>query len=304
MRAISRLLVAMVVVGTCSTLGVAASGARETQTPTPEVAVLEAGSAPREALRFAPAVGAPEGMRMTLRFGVDQSGVSDASLNTPPLRATIAATLQDITPTGDLHASFSYPAFEVLKGNGATARQRRAVEQALAGLGALSGDLTVTTRGALIDSNVELPPDLDPSVAQLIGQLSDQFRDITVPLPEQEVGVGGRWRATTQLDVSGIDVRQVYDYRLEKRTGSTLELDVRGTQTAKPQTVESPGGVTLQVERYKTTFRGSTTLDLTRLLPVASRITGRGNQTFDVRAGGESGELSQRLDIRVTVTRE
>lgn len=304
MRAISRLLVALVVMAAAAPLGVHAAGARESQGPSPQVEVLKAGSEPREALRLAPAVGAPESARMTMRFGLDQSGVSDAKLNSPPLRATIAATLQDITSSGDLHATFSYPQFEVLKGNGASARQRKAVEQALAGLGGLSGDLTVTPTGALVDSSLNIPPDVDPSVSQLLGQLRDQFRDLTVPLPDPEVGAGARWRATTQLTINGIDVRQVYEYRLEKRTGSTLELEIRGTQTAKRQTVDSPSGVTLRVKSFKTTFRGSTTMDLTRLLPVTSRISGRGDQVFDVRAGGESGELRQHIDIEATLKPE
>jgi Family of unknown function (DUF6263) len=300
-RAISRLLIAIVLLVAGPVLGGEIAGARETQAPRPEIEVLDAGSEPREALRLAPAVGASERVAMTMRLGIEQSGASDATINAPPIRATIAAAFQEATANGDLSATFSYPSFEVLKGNGASARQRRAVERALTGLDELSGNLTVTTQGALVESNLDIPPDLDPDVSQLLGQLRDQFRDLTVPLPESAVGVGAHWRATTQLTISGIQARQVYDYRLEKRTGTTLELDVRGTQTAKRQTVDSPGGVTLRVKSYKTTYRGTTTMDLTRLLPVTSRIRGDGDQTFDVRAGDESGELTQHIDVRVTL---
>ena len=40
------------------------------------------------------------------------------------------------------------------------------------------------------------------------------------------------------LTINDIQTRQVFEYRLKKRTGTTLELDVRGTQSAEPQTVD------------------------------------------------------------------
>jgi Family of unknown function (DUF6263) len=301
MRAVPRLLAALLVLCAAPALGGAVAGAREVQAPSPEIEVLDAGAAPREALRLAPSPGASEQVAMTLHLGIELSGESDRTIKTPPLRATIAAALQDVTPNGDLHATFSYPAFEVLKGDGASARQRRETERALSGLSGLSGELTLTPRGALVDSKLDIPPDLDPSLTALLDQLRDQFRDLTVPLPEPEIGVGARWRATTQLTINDIQTRQVFEYRLKKRTDSTLELDVRGTQTAKPQTVDSPGGVKLRVKSYKTTIRGATTMDLTHLLPVTSRIRASADQTFDVRARGESGEVRQQLDLRVEV---
>jgi hypothetical protein len=59
--------------------------------------------------------------------------------------------------------------------------------------------------------------------------------------------------------------------------------------------------VKLRVKSYKTTIRGATTVDLTRLLPLTSRVRGSADQTFDVRARGESGQVRQHLDIRVEV---
>jgi Family of unknown function (DUF6263) len=298
-RFLVRLLLAVLMLGAFALSGEVA-GARPAQEQTPTVEVLRDGSEPREALRLAPAVGASARVAMTLRLGIEQSGASDASLQAPPIRVTIETTLQDTTPNGDFHAAFTYPSFDVLRGGGASAGQRRSVERRLADFDGLSGDLTVTPRGELVDSNLEIPPDADTQASQLLTQIGDQFRDLTIPLPETPVGVGARWRATTQLTLNGIETRQVNEYRLRKRTGTTLELEVRGTQTARRQTINS-GGVTLRVKSYKTTYRGTTTLDLTRLLPVESSVQGSGDQTFDVEAGDESGELRQHIDLRVDV---
>jgi hypothetical protein len=277
---------------------------RDAQAPSPEIEVLSAGAAPREALRLAPAVGASQRAAMTVRLGLEQSGVSSASVNVPPIRATLAATLRDATPNGDFHVSVSYPSFEVLKGNGTSAAQRRAAERTLTGLEMLSGELTLTTRGALVDSNFNIPPGLDPTSTQILGQLGDQLRGLTAPLPEPAIGVGARWRVTTHLTISGIQLRQVYEYKLKKRKDTTLELEVRGTQTAKRQAVDLPGvpsGVKVRVTSFKVTFRGAITMDLTRLLPVAGHLRAGGDQTFHVEAKNESGTLRQHVKVRVAI---
>jgi hypothetical protein len=281
-----------------------AAVARETQSPPPTIEVLQEGKAPRAQLRLSPPAGSSENVAMTVRQSIRQSGVSSASVNVPPIRANIAATLLDTTPSGDFHISFSYPSFDVLKGNGSNATTRQAVESALEGLQGLSGEMTLTAQGAVVDSSLAIPPDVDQSVGNVLDQLRDQLRSTTVPLPEPAVGTGARWRVTTELSLAGIQARQVYEYTLKKRDGSRLVLDLRGTQTAEPQSVELPGqqaGIDVRVTRYKTTFRGTVVFDLSKLLAVSGRIKGDGDQEFRVDAGGQHGTLRQRVGLDVTM---
>jgi len=276
--------------------------AAQTPAPTPTVEVLEAGKAPLEPLRLAPAGSASQRSAMTVTFAIQQSGVSSASVKPPPTRATVETALQGVTPEGNLQVSFSYPSFEVLKGGDASKSSRRRIEQAFAGLKGLSGQLTLTPQGVLVDSALNVPPDVDPSVASLVTQLGDQLRTLAIPFPEAAVGVGARWRASTDLSLNGIEAHQVYEYTLKKRNGSKVELGVRGTQTADPQTVELPNvaqGVQLRVQSYKTTFRGNNSVDLTSLLPVASEIRSSGNQAFRIESGSDSGTLKQHLRVHL-----
>jgi hypothetical protein len=301
MRGVVRALIALWALVLAALVGPAAV-AQPTQGSSPEIRLLNAGRGPREQLRLAPTVGASEHAVMTLRMRFEQSGISQASISLP-IRATVVETLQVSTPTGDLHTTYSYPSFEVLEGKDLTDAQREAVQQALTGFNGLSGELTVTTRNEYVDGSLDLPPDLDPRISQFLGQLRDQARELTVPLPAEAVGQGARWRATTQLTLNGIQVRDVFEYQLKRRAGTTLDLDVRGRETASRQTVDTPQGATLRVKDFKTTFRGTTTLDLTRLAPIRAGGRGRGSQTFEVRVGGESGELRQTLAADVSVTR-
>jgi hypothetical protein len=276
----------------------------QTPAPTPTVEVLEAGKAPLEPLRLAPAAGATQRSAMTVTFAIQQSGVSSGSVKPPPTKATVETTLQGVTPEGNLQVSFSYPKFEVLKGGEASKSARRRIEQAFAGLAGLSGQLTITPQGVLVDSALNVPPGIDPSVASLVTQLGDQLRTLAIPFPEAPVGVGARWRASTDLSLNGIQANQVYEYTLKKRNGSKIELGVRGTQTAGEQSVELPNiapGVQLTVQSYKTTFRGQNTVDLTSLLPVAGEIRSSGNQTFHIESGSKSGTLKQHLNVHLVL---
>ena len=282
----------------------AASGEVHAQTPAPAptVEVLEAGKAPLEPLRLSPAAGASQRSAMTVTFAIQQSGVSSGRVKPPPTKATVETTLQGVTPEGNLQVSFTYPSFEVLKGGDASKSARRQIEQAFAGLAGLSGQLTLTPQGVLVDSALNIPPNIDQSVASLVTQLGDQLRTLAVPFPEAAVGVGARWRASTDLSLNGIEAHQVYEYTLKKRNGSKIELGVRGTQTAAKQTVELPNvapGTQLTVQSYKTTFRGQNTLDLSGLLPVAGEIRSSGNQAFKIQSSSDSGTLRQHLDVHL-----
>ncbi|HKA92842.1 MAG TPA: hypothetical protein VKE97_03500, partial [Acidimicrobiia bacterium] len=120
----------------------------------------------------------------------------------------------------------------------------------------------------------------------------------------EAVGVGARWRATTQLTLNSIDAQQVYEYTLRKRTGSKLVIGVTGTQTAGQQTVELPNvasGAQVEVRKFKTSFRGENTVDLTNLLPTAGQVRSNGDQTFRIQAGNNSGTLNQHLTVRLVV---
>jgi hypothetical protein len=305
-RAPFRLLAVAVVLAAAPVLVAHAAVAGEvhaqTPAPTPTVEVLEAGKAPLEPLRLAPAGSASQRSAMTVTFAIQQSGVSSASVKPPPTKATVETALQGVTPEGNLQVSFSYPSFEVLKGGDASKSSRRRIEQAFAGLKGLSGQLTLTPQGVLVDSALNVPPDVDPSVASLVTQLGDQLRTLAIPFPEAAVGVGARWRASTDLSLNGIEAHQVFEYTLRKRNGSKVELGVRGTQSADPQTVELPNlaqGVQLRVQSYKTTFRGNNSVDLTSLLPVAGEIRSSGNQAFRIESGSDSGTLKQHLSVHL-----
>jgi hypothetical protein len=281
--------------------------ARETQatpSPTPTVEVLAPGKAPLEQLRLSPPVGTSQRSSMTVSFTTTQSGVAPASVKPAPIKARVDTTVQGTNPDGNFQVAFSYPSFEVLRGGDDTSAQRRKTKQALAPVTGLSGQMTLTPQGVLVDSSLNVPPGLDSSVSGVATQLGDQLRTRAIPLPDAPVGVGARWRATTDLSLSGIEARQVYEYTLKKRTGSKLEIEGKGTQTAGQQTVDLSGvvpGATADVTKYRTTVRGENTVQLTSAMPTAGQEQSTSNRTFRIKAGNNSGTLQQRLTVNLVL---
>ena len=96
-RAPFRVLAVAAVLAAAPALVAQPAVARETQAtpaPTPTVEVLDAGEAPLEPLRLAPAAGASQRSAMTVTFAIQQSGVSSGSVKPPPTKATVETTLQ------------------------------------------------------------------------------------------------------------------------------------------------------------------------------------------------------------------
>ena len=81
----------------------------QTPAPTPTVEVLDAGKAPLEPLRLAPAAGASQRSAMTVTFAIQQSGVSSGSVKPPPTKATVETTLQGVTPRATCRSASRTP---------------------------------------------------------------------------------------------------------------------------------------------------------------------------------------------------
>jgi hypothetical protein len=304
MRVVLRVLVVAAALVATPVLAGTAAHAQTGQAPAPTVELLDAGKAPQEPIRLAPQPGAVQHSTMTVSFTTTQTGVAPASARPAPIKATVDTTVQGPNPDGNLQVAFTYTSFEVLRGGDASSAERRRTKQALAPVTGLSGVLTITPQGVLVDGSLNVPPGLDPSVSSLATQLGDQLRTQAVPLPDAPVGVGARWRATTDLSLSGVESHQVYEYTLKKRTGSKLDVEVTGTQTAGQQTVDLSSvvpGATADVTKFSTTVRGQNTVELTSALPTASQQKLTSNRTFRIQAGNNSGTLRQRLTVNVAV---
>lgn len=266
------------------------------------VKLLSAGEGPREPLRLTPTAGDVVTGSMRFSFGLEQSGAVSTQID-QTMQMDYSTTVLDVATDGTFRITFRYVDFSLLDSSAPRA-QREVTEEALSSFAGLSGEYAMTPLGAVTDAEFDIPADVDPVVAQLVNQLSEQLDSLAVPFPTEAVGVGARWRIATNLDLGGINARQVYTYELTARTGDVVELKISHTQTGKRGPVELPGvpsSVDVSLTHFRARGVGSATVDLTGVLPTANTVETNGRQEFLVEEGRDSAKLVQKIYIEAAV---
>ncbi len=266
----------------------------------PVVVLLEPGAAPQSELRYALTPGTTQRVVLSTNSRIRQR-LADGTILTgrvPNLDLDIEATVGALTPEGAITVAYGYTGIDVDDDSAQDAASARQLRRAIEPIVGLTGTLSLTPRGEVLTSDVVIPDDLDASAAQLVDQLAQQTQSFTVPFPVEPVGVGARWRATSETTVSGITVRQTATYVLEARRGNEVELSVTITQRAPRQTFTAPETdtrVTLRSSRGGGT--GTATLRLDE--PLTSRS--RSNIQIRQKLAAEGDRLTQTVTVNVFV---
>jgi hypothetical protein len=289
----------------CVTLGASlpASGA-EANGPAP-VVLLDAGASPRETIRLAPTPGVQTTHTMLLSTTVEQSGAVSMKSGPLDMRATVTTTTGTPDADGNTTMQVTYGKMEVLDSSKGASSVLRAMRRSLAAFTGVTGETTISPTGATVRTKFDVPADADPTAASLIDQISKQADQLSVPFPEEAVGVGARWRATTTLQVSGIHLTQTYTYTLRAREGTHLELSVTATQKAPKGLVHLPAmprGVKVRFIKYRNRLSGTSVHELTDAFAVESTIEGGGTQVFTVGEGSDLQEVVQKVHLECTVS--
>lgn len=304
-------LAASLVLGGCSLFddGPGDDGATPrttTTTTTPEPELLDAGAAPRTALRLRFTEGATT--TVALAFDLDvtqQSGGAEQVLDSPRVEEEVRFTVDRVE--GD-EAVVSFVFTEAAidpEATGLTPEERLQLDADLQQLVGVGGLGRVDERGALTSFAYDLPDGLDPEVEASIDQFEGQLTDLTLPVPAEPLGVGARWRTTTESTLAGATVARTTTYEITAIEGSTVTYTAATEQTAADQEIDPgtlPDGATATLVSADLTGSATGTLDLTSIVASSTAST-TGTQVVDLTpAGAETVRLTQQLDLAVSVT--
>jgi hypothetical protein len=250
---------------------------------TPEVEMLDRGASPRTDLRYAVPAGTTETLRMRTYARLSQTVDGETRTgSTPNITFAIDATVDAVGADGALTVMYEYASIEVSdSGPEAVAETTR---QSLEPLIGATGVLVMTDKGALVSNQVSIPPGLEPEIEQLFDQLQSQATSLSVPFPDGKVGEGARWRASTELELGGIELRQTATYTLERDGNDRTTLAVEVRQTAPRQQVTPPGSDdSFLLLSSRATGSGETvTAPATSVLPVGGRSDVRTRQRLEI----------------------
>jgi hypothetical protein len=235
----------------------------------PTVEVLEAGSEPRERLRYQFEPGRTEHMDIEMKMKVSMKLGSRnlPSRPIPPIHYRASITHRELTSEGHLKYDMKVDTIEIAADSEADPRLVRKLEEKVAPLEKLTASAIVTERGRTRDAQYDVPEGVDPAMRDQLRSFKKSLQQMSPLLPEKAVGPGARWTVVFPMKTNGVAMTQHATYTLRSRDGNQAELDVDITHQAEPQPMPTKGpGMQATLDSLTGGGSGELALDLGRLV--------------------------------------
>ncbi len=245
----------------------------------PQIQLLNPGTGERHQLRYQPPVNFTQTAIMTTNMNMAMSiaGKPLPAFKVPVTVMTMQAKVTKVDKNGDIYYEFSYPNVDVMDDPKISPQVITAVRSQIKQLGGITGDAVVDNRGYTKQANIVLPKGLNANLKQIMQQMLDSIKQMSLPVPQEAVGVGSQWQATSMLNISGLNIKQIATYQLVGFKNGIATLNTNIVQTALPaQHLTTPGlpsGVKIDLKSYDGMGQGQVTMGLNQLMPIHSTMS-------------------------------
>lgn len=265
------------------------------------VKLLEAGSNPKTKLRMTPVKGTKQTSIMTMKMDqtIVMRGQKLPATPTPAMQFTVDVTVTDVASNGDFTFEYSYPKIGLVDDDTVPALMKETMTSMLKSIEGMSGSAVMSNRAFTKKSEIKLPPKSNAQIKAMIDGMKESMSRLSAPLPEEPIGVGGKWSVTQLVEVNGMKLKQTSINTLNKIGGGKYDLSVEVTQTAEPQEVKTPGlpeGSTVTLESLESTGKGTMMLDANHVFPI-SEIRSDSKISMEMNAGGQ--EIPMQIDMKL-----
>ncbi len=270
------------------------------------VQLLEAGKEPRRALRLAPVKGAQRQATFVMKMDMTTmlGGQELPSTKLPAQKFTIETTVRDIAENGDATIDFKYVDAGLVDDPNNPSPVAAMMLKSLKPLIGTTGTIVVTNRGFTKSNEVSVPEKADPSVKATLESMKDSLNRISSPYPEEAIGIGGKWKVSQEMTVSGMTLVQESTHEVEQMDDDGFTMKVDLTQTAAAQEIKAPNlpaGAKLSLESLATNGGGHSTVDLSSILPKKVDMKIESNSKMKMDLGGLDQKLDVKTDIEMTI---
>lgn len=236
--------------------------------PALSVEVIDRGREPRRLLRYGAAVAQRQRLHFETRWTTEAefSGKRESTDRGPDTEAWLE--IEVLAASADrLDCQVRFLRGESIgkhRKGGQSAEHRRALDWLRGPLVRFSAD----RRGVGDLPAFELPPAMDRDVdLDLAWYIASYTVRSVVPLPEEPVGIGARWRIGEE-DRRAVSGRRITDLELTAVRGRRVELSVSRSFLVPPQLLSAQRSYVIGVSRIQSSSHGRAVLDLDRLHPV------------------------------------
>lgn len=269
------------------------------------VKVLTAGSQPRKFLSLHPKVGDKQTLDMTMKMAMNVSfaGHQRPPVNIPPMTTTMTVEVKDISTNGDIHYSLSYDDLSLAADTNTPPAVVAAMKTALGSIKGMTSTGVMTSQGLVKSMHANLPAGMPRQLSQVLGQMKESFSSACVPLPDEPIGPGAKWKHTVKIKSQGITMEQTATYELVSIDGDSIKLNSTLSLSAPHQEVHNPAmpGLKLEVSRLTGAGTGKTTVNLARIMPQSASMTENTDMAMSVNMGQKKQDMAMKMNVQISM---
>ncbi|MCB9737269.1 MAG: hypothetical protein H6745_32205 [Deltaproteobacteria bacterium] len=152
----------------------------------------------------------------------------------------------------------------------------------------LTIEATMDPRGVTSNTSVKGGGDMAAKLAESMNQSLDQM---SIPFPEEPVGIGAKWQALTSQETNGMKVRMVATYELVSLADGKGKVTMTIQQFADPQQMDM-NGVKADLKSLKSAGAGTMEFELGKPMLMKADMT--------LKMDAALGVMGQAADMKVT----
>jgi hypothetical protein len=234
----------------------------------PIVTLVSTGAEPRKALRYSVPAGS------TIRTAIDTNmamtmemmGMSMPEMKLPTMKMVAEFAVSAVAANGDMTFSSGVSSL-TFDTAGVDPTIAAAMASANTDVSSIKTTGTMSNRG-ITNQQLDISKIADPQLKQMMETAGAALQSMSFPLPDEAVGVGGRWEIRQRMAAGGVETMTTQTVEVMAIAGSKVTLKITTDQTAPPQPMKNPAlPPDAEVNLVKMTGTGTSTtvLDLATL---------------------------------------
>jgi hypothetical protein len=272
-----------------------------------KVVLLEAGGEPRTQLRYLLPASAKEKMGMTITMAIDMDLPGQpVSMHLAPMHMEMELAVVEKLGDREARCKFSITSADIQPGGDKMFdAMRDQLSSELKKMVGAAGNMIMDDRGVVRDMSLTLPDDIDPQVRQTMESSRQAMEQISSPLPEEPVGIGGRWQVDQVIAQNGLTIKQSAVFELVEFKGKKGALRTTVVQSADPQVAQMPlpPGFQAQLLSHSGAGTGTGELDLGQLVPRKSSVNIKTETAIKVTGHGQDQTMKMKNDSTIELSR-
>ncbi len=273
----------------------------------PEVLVklLDAGSEPRQVLRYRAVAGAKESMLVSMKMEMAME-IGGNKLPVQPAPTMEMIMDIDVLDSDDDQIRYKFVLSEarVLAEDSVPEETLQAMETQLQLMVGMEGESLITRRGFTVEGSFS-PPENAPEMArQMLKGIEKSIGEMSSPLPEEPVGLGAKWQIEQEFDANGMRMKQTIIHELKKLGPHDVTTNISLVQSAEPQQLQLPGlpeNVKIHLDSLNSVGQGQLNLDLTKLVPQSNiDLVSTAKMTTVAAEQRQETQVTTKMEMKIT----